>query len=110
MVVDDMNDVGVWAQGLICYEQLKVVVDMNDSSSWAQGSRYYEQLRAMVDMKDFKLWAQGSRFYEQLRVIGDMNNSGSYELRHLDAMNNIRLRVVRMILGHELMILNAMNN
>ena len=35
------------------------------------------------------LWvAQGSRFYEQLRVMDDMNNSGSRELKALDAMNS----------------------
>ena len=32
--------------------------------------------------------AQGSRFYELLRVIDDINNSGSHELRPLDAMNS----------------------
>ena len=39
-----------------------------------------------------------------------MNNSRSYELRSLDAMNNIRLRMIQMILGCEPMILNVMNN
>ena len=38
------------------------------------------------------------------------NNLGSYELRPLDAMNNIRLRIIQMILGHKPMIQNAMNN
>ena len=40
----------------------------------------------------------------------DMNNSGSYELRLLDAMNNIVLRIIQMILGHEPMILNEVTN
>ena len=39
-----------------------------------------------------------------------MNNLGSYELRPLDSMNNIGLRMIQIILGHEPMILNAMNN
>ena len=42
--------------------------------------------------------------------MDDMNNSGSYELRTLYAMNNIGLRMIQMILGHEPMILNVMNN
>ena len=42
--------------------------------------------------------------------MDDMNNSGCYELRPLDAMKNIGLRVICMILGHEPMILNVMNN
>ena len=33
MVVDDMNDFGLRAQGSICYEQLKEVVDMNEFGS-----------------------------------------------------------------------------
>ena len=40
----------------------------------------------------------------------DMNNSGSYELRPLNGMNNIGLRMIQMILVHELMILNSMKN
>ena len=28
------------------------------------------------------------RFYEQLRVVDDLNDSGSRELRSLDAMNS----------------------
>ena len=42
--------------------------------------------------------------------MDDMNNSVSYELRPLDAMNNIGLRMTSMILGREPMILNSMNN
>ena len=30
-----------------------------------------------------------------------MNNLGSYELRPLDAMNNLEIRMISMILGHE---------
>ena len=86
------------------------VDDMNDFGSWAQGFIWYEHLKAVVDMNDFELWAQGSRCYEQLRVMNDMNNSGSSELRPLDSMNNIGLRIIQMILGHEPMILNVMNN
>ena len=41
--------------------------------------------------------------------MDDMNNSGSYELRPLDAMNNVGIRMICMILGHEPMILNVMN-
>ena len=38
-----------------------------------------------------------------------MDNSRSYELRPLNAMNNIGLRMMQMILGCEPMILNVMN-
>ena len=41
--------------------------------------------------------------------MDDMNNSGSYELRPLDAMNNIGLSMIQMIFHHEPMILNVMN-
>ena len=39
-----------------------------------------------------------------------MNDSGSYEPRPLDAMNNLRLRMIRTILDRELMSLNIMNS
>ena len=42
--------------------------------------------------------------------MDDMNNLGSYELRPIDAMNNIGLRMIGIILGREPIILNAMNN
>ena len=35
----DMNDFGLWTQGLRCYELLKIVDNLNDLGSWAQGSR-----------------------------------------------------------------------
>ena len=41
----------------------------------------------MVDMNDSESWAQGFRYYEQLRVVDDMIDSGSCELKPLDAMN-----------------------
>ena len=39
-------------------------------------------------MNDFELYAQCSICYEQPRVVDDINDSRSYELRPLDAMNN----------------------
>ena len=39
-----------------------------------------------------------------------MNNSESCELRPLDAMNNLGIRMVWTIHGHEPMSLNVMNN
>ena len=39
-----------------------------------------------------------------------MNDSGSCEPRPLDAMNNLGLRMIQTILGHELMSLNVMNS
>ena len=43
-----------------------------------------------VDMRYSELLAQGFGCYEQLRLVDDINNSGSYELRPLDAMNDSR--------------------
>ena len=48
-------------------------------------------------------------FYDQLRVVDDMNESGSKELRPLDAMTSSRLWMILMILGCEPIALNAMN-
>ena len=42
--------------------------------------------------------------------MDDKNNSRCYKLKPLDTMNNIGLRMIRMILGHEPMNLNAMNS
>ena len=39
-----------------------------------------------------------------------MKDSGSCEHRPLDAMNNLGLRVILMILGHKEKTLNVMNN
>ena len=39
-----------------------------------------------------------------------MNNLGSYERRPLDAMNNLEIGMISMILGHEPTSLNVMNN
>ena len=61
-------------------------------------------------MNDSKSWAEGSRCYEQLKVMDDMNILGSYEMRPLDAMNNLGIRMIWMILGHKPMSLNVMNN
>ena len=48
--------------------------------------------------------------YEHLTVVDDMNNSVSYDLRPPDAMNSLGLRIISMILGHEPMSPNDMNN
>ena len=47
--------------------------------------------------------------YDQLRVVDDMNESGSKELRPLDAMTSSGLWMILMILGCEPIALNAMN-
>ena len=59
------------------------------------------------DMSYFESWAQGFGCYEQLRVMNDMNNSGSLELRPLDALNNSGLWMTWATQGHELRILWA---
>ena len=83
-----MNDYGSWAKGSRCYKQLRVIDDMYDSESSTQGFRCYEYLRIMDDMSYFVLWAQGFGCYDQLKVMDDKNNSGSHELRPLDAMTS----------------------
>ena len=40
-------------------------------------------------------------------VVDDMKDSGSHELKHLKAMNNSKLWMILIILGHEPMALNA---
>ena len=86
------------------------MVDMNNYGLWVKGYRCYEQFRDVDDMNDFIWWAQGSRWYEQLKVMDDMNHLESCELRPLDGMNIIALRVIWMILGHEEKAPNVMNN
>ena len=45
-------------------------------------------MKALDYMSYFESWAQGTACYEQLYFVYDMNESGSYELRALDAMSN----------------------
>ena len=61
-------------------------------------------------MNESRSWAQGSRCYEQFKVVDDMNDSGSRELRHLDAMNNLEMWIIWTILGRELKALDSMNS
>ena len=76
--------------------------------TWMTPSReLHEQLKAMDDMNYPRSWAQ---CYELLKVVDDMNNSGSRELRPLNAMNNSGLWIIWMILGFEDKTLNVMNN
>ena len=42
--------------------------------------------------------------------MDDMNDSISHPLRPPDAMNSSGLRIISMILGHEIMSPNAINN
>ena len=42
--------------------------------------------------------------------MDDKNNSGSYELKTINAMNNSKLWVIWTILGYELRVLDVMNN
>ena len=73
-----MNDLRLYAQGSICYEQFRVVPDRNDSRSWVLGFRCYEQGRA-IRYEQLKVpWAYGSRFYGQFRAMNDMNDFGSW--------------------------------
>ena len=128
----DMNDYGSWAEGLTCYEQLRIVDDINYSESWAKVSGCHEQLKAIDDMNEslvvrsrlWTLWkAQGYGWYQQLRVswvdgLNAMNCLGLWMIltilhfgfKPLDAMNSSRLWMTWAILGCELKALDAMNN
>ena len=75
--------------------------------TWRTPSR---ELRIVANMNNFKFWAQGSICYEQLTIVDDMNDSVSIDLRPPDATNNSGMRIISIILGHETMSLNAMNN
>ena len=55
-------------------------------------------------------WAQGYGCYEQLNILDGINDLGSHELTPLDAMKNLRLRMILMILCPNPMTLNAMNS
>ena len=43
------------------------------------------------DINDYGSYAKGFKCYEQLKAVDDVNNSRSYELMALNAMNNSRL-------------------
>ena len=64
----------------------------------------------MEDMSYSKSWAQGYGCYEQLNIIDGINDSESYELTPLDAMNKSGLRMILLVLDPKLMTLNAMKN
>ena len=64
----------------------------------------------MDDINDIMLWAQGPRCYKYIKVIDDLNNSGSHELRPINAMNKLGIQVIWVILSHEEKALNVMNN
>ena len=82
----------------------------NEFGSWAQDFRCYKQLTVVSDMNYFESWAHNFGCYEQVKVVDDINDSWSYGLSPLDAMSSSRLWIIRIVLGHELMDLNAMSN
>ena len=51
-----------------------------------------------------------SNHYELLIVVDDMNDSVSYDLRPLDAINRLGLWMLIMILHHVLKAMDAINN
>ena len=48
----------------------------------------------MDDMSYFRSWEQSFRCYKVLIVVDNMNDSGSHELKPLDAMNYWRLWMI----------------
>ena len=83
---------------------------MNDSRLWEQASRCYEKVRLVDEMSYSRSWAQGFGRYEQLKVVDYMNDLGSHELKSLDAMNNLGLWMIWMIVGCEPKALIVTNN
>ena len=92
---------------MILHHELKVINDMNDSKSWSHEFRWYEQLKVVDNMSYSRLLAQGSARYEQLKFVDDMIYSRSREHKLLDCMNNSRVWMIWMILGHETMALKC---
>ena len=118
MAPNALNNSWLWMTWTTLGRELKALYAMNSSRQWLTWMTLGHEPRALEILwtaqgycwHDYRSWSQGSRCYEQLRVRDDMTNSRSNELRHLDAMNNIGLRMIRMIFGRKSMILNAMNN
>ena len=52
------------------------------------------RLKVMDNMCHSRSRAQGYGCFEQLSIINDMNNLISRELRALDAMSSLRLRMI----------------
>ena len=61
-------------------------------------------------MNNYGSWALGSRWNVQLDVVDDINDSRSHDLGALDVMNSLELRLIWRILHYELKPLDAMNN
>ena len=63
-------------------------------------------------MKDSSSWIQCYISYDHLRFVDNMNDSGSLELKPLNAMNNFWMWMIWMILRHELWsrVMDDMNN
>ena len=83
---------------------------MKKYESWAQGFRYYKQLKAMVVLNDYGSWVESSRCYAQLNIVDNLNDSGSRELKPLDTMNNLGLRIIWMIPCDKLGVVDDIND
>ena len=75
-----------------------------------QGYGRCKQLKDLDDMSYSKSGAQGSGCYEQPRVVNDMKDSRSLDLRPLDAMNDSRIWLTWMTMGHEHKALDALKH
>ena len=64
----------------------------------------------MDDMCHSGSWAQGYGCFEQLSIVNDINDLISRELRPLDALSNLGLWMIWMILRHELRMVDDMND
>ena len=82
----DMNDLGLWAQGSRCYEQLKAVDHMNNSECYelkpqdAMNNSWMRMIlmilgrepMALITINNSELWII---LCHELRVVNDMNDS-----------------------------------
>ena len=127
--LDAMNNWGLWMIWMILGHELKALDTMNNSGLWMTKwlrvvcstakmlwtphyCGWYELLTTQGYgwLNDFGSWAQDPRCYEHLIIMDDMNVSRSCDLRPLDAMSNLGLRMIWMILGREPIALNAMKS
>ena len=126
--LDGMNNSGLWLTWRTLGCELRSPNTMKSSWWWLTWTTLGHKLKSLDAMNNWEfsmilttrdlmslglqiLWkAHGGGWHERLRVMDDINDSKSYKLKPVDAMNSSRLTMIRMIHGHEPMSLNDMNS
>ena len=138
--LDSTNSLGLWMIWMILHHELKPLNAMNNSRLWMTWTTLGHEVKTVDTMINSGLWltwitpgrelkslnimkakgwddisylgswAKGPQHYEQLKVVDDMNDSSSYELSLLNAMNISRLWMIWTIISWEPMALNTKNS